>query len=87
MRQKQHRHLFALILFLALALSFFWCTVDNLLASAEMANTGIVMPVTAVTIISGMLWLIGHGIHGAVAMALPAFCLRRSDAKENIYAY
>lgn len=31
MRQKQRWYLLALTLFLALALSFFWCIVDNII--------------------------------------------------------
>lgn len=86
MRQKLRWRLLALILFLALTLSFLWCIVDNILASAEMAKTEAMIPVTAVTIAGGMLWLVGHGIHGAAVIALPALCLRRSDARGQIYA-
>lgn len=86
MRQKQRWRLLALILFLALALSFLWCIVDNILASAETAKTGIMIPVTVVTIAGGVLWLVGHGIHGAAIVALPALCLRRSDDRGQIYA-
>ncbi|MBK8903548.1 MAG: hypothetical protein IPM53_20360 [Anaerolineaceae bacterium] len=52
-----------------------------------MAKAGIVMPVTAVTVLTGLLWLIGHGIHGVAAIALPIFILHRHARKEVSYVY
>jgi hypothetical protein len=87
MRQKWLLHLIALSSFLVLALSFLWCIVDDILTSAEMAKAGVVMPVTSITMIGGMLWLIAHGIHGAAAIVFPALILRRPDTSEEVYAY
>lgn len=52
-----------------------------------MANAGVVMSVTAVTIVAGMLWLIGHGLHGAAVFALPTLILRRTLPREERYAH
>lgn len=86
MLQKKVSRLLALGVFLILVLTFLWCIVDNILRSAAMANAGVVMPVTAVTIVGGMLWLISHGIHGAAIIALPALILRRTAMREEVYA-
>ena len=87
MHQKKYFHLLiALGVFLVLLLTFFWCIVDNILTGAEMANAGFVTSVTAVTIIGALLWLSGHGLHGAAVIALPALILRRPRTKEEVYA-
>ncbi len=87
MLQKKFSRLLALGVFGVLLLTFLWCIVENLLTGAEMAKAGIVTPVTAVTIVSAILWLIGHGIHGAAVVALPAILLRRNDTHEEMYAH
>lgn len=82
MRKTKHLYRWATILFVILALSFLWCIVENIITSAEMAKAGVVMPVTAVTLFSGIFWLISHGIHGAVAFSLPALFLRHRVIEE-----
>ncbi len=87
MRLKQHLRLLAVILFLVLAASYLWCIVDNILTSAEMAKVGVETEVTAVVIVSAIVWLIGHGIHGVVFLALPVLLWLRSAAEEQTLAY
>lgn len=86
MRQKWLLHLIAVSSFLVLALSFLWCIVDDILTSAEMAKAGIVMPVTFITVLGAMLWLIAHSVHGVAVIALPALILRRHVSNENVFA-
>ena len=86
MRQKQHRRILALILLVALALSFLWCIVDNVLTGAAVAKTGAATPVTAVTITRGVLWLVGHGVHGAAVIVLPTLLWQHSQAKGRVHA-
>ena len=87
MQQKQRRRLLAVLLFLALALSFLWCIVDDIVTSAEATKTGYATPVTAVTITGGILWLVGHGIHGAAVVGIPVLLSRRSGEKERLHGY
>lgn len=84
MRDKRSRRLWAGFLYLVLALTFLWCIVDNIIASAE-NDLDAGGPVTAVVIVGGALWLLGHGIHGAATLALPALYLRGEREKEKIY--
>lgn len=77
MRQKWLLRLLALISFLVLMFTFLWCIVENIVTSTDMAKAGIAMPVTIVTVLTGLLWLIGHGIHGVAAIALPVFILHK----------
>lgn len=72
--------LLASLFFIILALSFLWCIIDNILYSAQLAQTGTVIQVSTRTILTGYLWLIGHGIHGAAVIALPIMLwLRKSN--------
>jgi hypothetical protein len=87
MRLKQHSRLFAVILFLVLGVSYLWCIVDNILSSAEMANAGGEIEVTAVVMFSAIVWLIGHGIHGVIFLALPVLMWPRREVKEQTLAY
>lgn len=87
MPKKQFSYLLVLSVFFVLLLTFLWCIAANIFRGADMAEAGIVMPVTAVTILGGVLWLIGHGLHGAAVIALPALILRRTMPKEELYAF
>lgn len=87
MPQRQRLRLLATLLFLVLALSFLWCTIDNIILGAEKAKPAVEIQVTALTIAGAMLWLVGHGIHGAAVIALPMLLWRRSGAGEQIHAY
>jgi hypothetical protein len=87
MRLKQHSRLFAVILFLVLGVSYLWCIVDNILSSAEMANAGGEIEVTAVVMFSAIVWLIGHGIHGVIFLALPVLMWPRKEVEEQTLAY
>ena len=86
MRLKQHSRLFAVILFLVLAASYLWCIVDNILSSAEMAKAGVETEVTAVVILSAILWLVAHGIHGAASIALPVLLFWPNRLKDRTLA-
>lgn len=86
MRLKQHSRLFAVILFLVLAVSYLWCIVDNILTSAEMAKAGGEIEVTAVVLFSAIVWLIGHGIHGAAFIALPILLWSRRSTEAQTTA-
>lgn len=85
MTQKWLLPLISVSSFLVLALSFFWCIVDDILASAEMATSGVVMPVTTITVLGAILWLIAHGIHGAATIAFPILLLNHHVTSENGY--
>lgn len=64
------RQLLAFLLFVILTATFLWCIVDNIVTSTPTSlteNHGQASLVVA----SGMLWLIGHGLHGAAALAVP----------------
>ena len=87
MHLKQHSRLLAVMLFLLLAASYLWCIVDNILSSAEMANAGVETEVTAVVMFSAIVWLIGHGIHGVIFLALPVLMWPRREVKEQTLAY
>lgn len=87
MRLKQHSRLFAVILFLVLGVSYLWCIVDNILSSAEMANAGGEIEVTAVVMFGAIVWLIGHGIHGVIFLALPVLMWPRKEVEEQTLAY
>lgn len=87
MRQKWLLRLLALVSFLTLMFTFLWCNVDNILTSAEMAKAGAVMPVTSMTVLTALLWLIGHGIHGVAAIAIPVFILHMRAKNEVGYVY
>jgi hypothetical protein len=87
MRLKQHSRLFAVILFLVLGVSYLWCIVDNILISAEVAKSGGEIEVTAVVMFSAIVWLIGHGIHGVIFLALPVLMWPRKEVEEQTLAY
>lgn len=87
MRKTKHLYRWATILFVILALSYLWCIVENIITSVEMAKAGVVMPVTAVTITRGVLWLIAHGIHGVIIFALPAMLLWRSLPQNDVFSW
>ena len=87
MRQKWLLRLLALVSFLVLVITFLWCILENIATSAELAKAGVVMPVTSITVLTGLFWLIGHGVHGVAAMALPIFIFHRRTKNElnNVY--
>lgn len=86
MHQKQHRRILALFLLVTLALSFLWCIVDNVLSGAAVAKTGTGVAVPAVAITRGVLWLVGHGVHGAAVIVLPTLLWQHSQAKGQVHA-
>lgn len=78
--------LLAASLFILLVLSFLWCMVDNIWRSSQMEQAGEVVVVSAGTLLAGYLWLVGHGIHGAAVIALPALLLRRDNFQYQIFS-
>lgn len=77
----------AALLFLALAASFVWCIVDNIVMSAQAPGTVTETTVMTTTIIGAILWLVAHGVHGAAVIALPAMIWRHGDGKERNHVY
>ena len=86
MRLNQHSRLLGVILFLLLAVSYLWCIVDNIVSSADMTNVGGWAEVTAVVLFSAIVWLIGHGIHGAAFIVLPILLWSRRSAEAQTTA-
>jgi hypothetical protein len=67
----------ALLLFVALAVSFILCMVSDLRLSAALNQSGLELAATAGMVGLGYSWLIGHGLHGAAVVAVPLFFLAR----------
>lgn len=75
MRFFDKRQLLAFLLFVILTATFFWCIVDNIVTSTQTSLTENHGQASFVVVASGMLWLIGHGLHGAAALAVPLMVL------------
>lgn len=71
MRFFDKRQLLAFLLFVILTATFLWCIVDNIVTSTQTSLTENHGQASFVVVASGMLWLIGHGLHGAAALAVP----------------
>jgi hypothetical protein len=52
-----------------------------------MANAGGEIEVTAVVMFGAIVWLIGHGIHGVIFLALPVLMWPRKEVEEQTLAY
>ena len=65
------------VLFIALLASFIFCVASNMGFSSTLRRAGISSPSTSVLLASGLVWLLGHGLHGAGVVALPLFILTR----------
>ena len=73
------------LLFLMLAASFLYCIVDNIILGAQSPGTTDGLTATTVANVGAILWLIGHGIHGAAVIALPAMVWRRGHIEKRNY--
>ena len=87
MQEKQRRRWLAGLLFLALAGTFLWCIIDNIILGAQPSGLANGSTVTAVAILGAVFWLVGHGIHGAAVIALPVMILRRGYGGKRHYGY
>lgn len=76
MRSLNKLRIFAVLLFVVLALSFLWCAVDDIVRSAPTTQSAALATVSATTLLFGFLWLVGHGVHGAAVVAVPFMFLR-----------
>lgn len=66
------------VLSAALVVSFALCVSSDLRFSATLTEAGLVLPASAGTITLGLSWLLGHGLHGAAALAVPVLFLARN---------
>ncbi len=71
MRLFDKQQLLAFLLFVILTATFLWCIVDNIVTSTQTSLAENHGQASLVVVASGMLWLIGHGLHGAAALAVP----------------
>jgi len=75
MRFFNKRQLLAFLLFVILTATFLWCIVANIVTSTQTSLTENHDQASLVVVATGMLWLIGHGVHGAAALAVPLMIL------------
>lgn len=81
MSQKRLRLWLAGLLFLLLAATFLWCSLDIILGS-DPARIGEEKVVNTITLLSAFIWVTGHSIHWAVVIVFPAVILWHGHFEE-----
>lgn len=77
MRRERLSQWSAAALYLVLVLGLLWCVADSSAQGARAIGMTVPDLVAASAVVGGSLWIIGHGVHGATAIALVALYLRR----------
>jgi len=73
-----HDRWIAWVISATLFVSFALCVVSDLRFSASVNEAGVALPVSAGIMAMGVSWLLGHGLHRAAVIAVPAFFLVRN---------